>query len=245
MTERNTGKAALAAAFLFVTCTWATTIQASVSVSPVRLDLDAAHSRDVITIGNGGTEAKSYEAGVSAWSQSADSGDTYTPSDDVLVVPPIFTLQPGEQQTVRVGLMRNPDVDTELAYRVFFTELPPPQPEAPQQSGVTMRLRLGVPLFVAPVKGVSPGLKVTGSERNGDVLFMHFLNTGNVHVKVNEVQYEAPGLAEKTSTAAVFYILPGQTGTLPISLPHGNAVGTVTLITDTAGSLEYDLQASP
>jgi hypothetical protein len=74
---------------------------------------------------------------------------------------------------------------------------------------------------------------------------MRFRNTGNVHVKVIEVQYEAPGLAEKTISPAVFYVLPGQTASLPVSLPHGNAVGKVTLVTDTAGNLEYDLQSSP
>lgn len=244
MTERNTGKAALVAAFLFLAIGWVATGHASVSVSPVRLDLSASHSKDIVTIGNGGTVTKSYEAGVSAWSQAEGSGDAYTPSDDVLVVPPIFTLEPGEQQTVRVGLMRGPDADTELAYRVFFTELAPPQPEARQESGVSMRLRIGVPLFVAPAGEASAGIELVGSERNNDTLFMKFRNTGNVHVKVNEIQYEAPGLAEKTTAAMVFYLLPGQTGSLPITLPQGNAVGTVTLITDTAGNLEYDLQAS-
>ena len=245
MTERCIPKAAIIAAFLFLSSGWSAIAVASVDISPVRLDLSNDRNKDTIRFGNGGDETKSYQVDVVNWSQSEGKSDEYTPSDDLLVVPPIFTLEPGEQQVVRIGLMRSADPDTELTYRIFFTELAPAQPDSATTSGVTMRLRLGIPVFVAPNTDSAPNLELVGSQRDRDEMFMRFRNTGKVHVKVNEVQYEAPGLADKTVTPAVFYVLPGQTASLPVSLPHGNAVGKVTLITDTAGKLEYDLQSSP
>ena len=245
MTERYNRKAAVIAAFLFLSCAWPAYVVASVDISPVRLDLSDNRNKDTIRFGNGGDVTKSYQVDVVNWSQPEGESEEYSPSDDLLVVPPIFTLEPGEQQVVRIGLMRGADADTELSYRIFFTELAPAQPDSPTVTGVTMRLRLGVPVFVAPSRESLPNLEHIGSERQLDELFMRFRNTGNVHVKVNEVQYEAPGLADKTISPAVFYVLPGQTASLPVSLPHGNAVGKVTLVTDTAGNLEYDLQSSP
>lgn len=239
-----TRAARFAALFLFA-AGWSLFARASVSISPVRVDFDASQRMEIIRFGNGGAETRSYQVDVVSWSQSGVRGDVHDPTDDVLAVPPVFTLEPGQQQVIRVGLLREPDPATELAYRVFITELAPPQEEKPEGAGVAMRLRVGVPVFVAPSAGPSAQLDLVGSERDGETLLMQFRNAGNVHVKISEIQYEAPGLADARIEPAMLYVLPGQSGSLPVALPYGNAVGTVTLVTDTAGNLEYDLRANP
>jgi hypothetical protein len=64
-------------------------------------------------------------------------------------------------------------------------------------------------------------------------------NTGNVRVKINEVHFQAPTSLDKEVSQAVFYLHPGKTGFLPLEISDQDAGGTVELITDTAGILEY------
>lgn len=60
-----------------------------------------------------------------AWNK-AQGQDIYTPTTDLIAAPPIFTVPPGGTQIVRIGLRRAPDPQRELAYRVYFQEIPPP-----------------------------------------------------------------------------------------------------------------------
>jgi len=218
---------------------------ASVAVSPVVLELSEQQDKEVVRVTNSGDVAKSFEVNAVAWSQSDKEREIYAETDELLAVPPLFTLQPGQTQVVRIGLMRRADQSAELAYRVFFTELAPPEIEEQTTSGINMRLRFGIPVFVAPLAPIVSGIDFIGLDTIENHKFMQLKNTGNVHVKVNEIRYLAPFATDKDVTPAVFYLHPGKTGFLPLDLPGENASGTVELVTDTAGVLEYDLAASP
>lgn len=245
MTERYHGKAALVAAFLFLLAFGMGGAHASVDISPIRLDLSETHTRDILHFGNQGDSEKSYEIEVMRWTQSAEGKDEYEPTDDLVAVPPVFTLEPGQEQVIRVGMLADADPDAEIAYRVFITELAPPQPDTPAASGVSMRLRLGVPVFVAPSGGSTANIEWTGIERHGETVHLSLRNTGNVHVKITEVRHKAPEMQEESAKPEMLYLLPGKAGRVSVDLPDGNAVGTVLLETDTAGIVEYALRASP
>jgi P pilus assembly chaperone PapD len=142
--------------------------------------------------------------------------------------------------------MSTPDETVERAYRVFITELASPQAETQDVVAIRMRLRIGIPVFVAPTAGLPTAtLDFVESMMVDNQVFMRFRNNGNMHVKVTEVQYSTPGLADKVVTPALLYVLPGQTGYLPVALPDGESVGKVTLVTDTLGTQEYELPFSP
>ena len=245
MSERYKWKAALVAAFLFIFGTYVSISNASMSVSPVRIDLSNEHRKDVVRVGNQEETAKSYEVTVVAWSQTDERREVYSETEDLLAVPPLFTLQPGEEQLVRVGMLQDSDARTERSYRMFVTELAPPQPNKPKASGINMRVQIGIPVFVAPAALPTATLDYVDSLQVKEQLFMQFRNNGNTHVKVTEVQYVGPGQTDKLTAPAVFYVLAGQTGYLPVALPDGKAVGTVTMVTDSLGSLEYELPLAP
>ena len=150
MTERYKRKAARVAAFLIIFGITATAVHASINVSPVRINLGDDHDKDVVRITNQEDSAKSYEVEVVAWSQTEERREVYAPTEDILAVPPLFSLNPGEEQLVRVGMLVPADAATERSYRMFITELAPPEPKKIESSGVTMRLQIGIPVFVAP-----------------------------------------------------------------------------------------------
>ena len=70
---------------------------------------------------------------------------------------------------------------------------------------------------------------------------MKLKNTGNVRVKVNEVRFQDHTSADKEVSQAVFYLHSGKTGFLPLEVAGQHVGGTVELVTDTAGIIEYAL----
>ena len=245
MTERCTLKAAVLAAFVFFLTIFSATAFASIDVSPVRVDLSDSHKTDTVRISNLEDSAKSYQVEVVAWSQSEERREIYSPTEELLAVPPLFTLQPGDEQVVRIGMLGDADPGVERSYRMFITELAPPQTEASEDTGVKMRLQIGIPVFVAPKALPTASLDYVDAMQVEDQLFMQFRNNGNTHIKVSEIQYSTTPLEEPIRTAAVFYVLPGQTGFLPVELPEGEVVGMVRFVTDTVGTLEYELPVTP
>lgn len=245
MTERCHRKAAICAAFLIILGMNFTSAQASLNVSPVRVNLSDSHTKDVIQITNHEDSVKSYEVEVVAWSQTDERREVYSPTEDILAVPPLFSLNPGEEQLIRVGMLTDADANTERSYRMFITEIAPPEPEKIRSTGITMRLQIGIPVFVAPAAAATSSLEYIDFLQIEDQLFVQFRNSGNTHIKVVEVHYAAPGSADKVVTPAVAYILAGQTGYLPVKLPGGEQIGTVFIVTDNLGTLEYELPFAP
>jgi fimbrial chaperone protein len=241
MNERYRWKAAFFAAFLFIFGLAATGVFASMNISPVRVNLSADHDKDIIRITNQESSAKSYEVEVVGWTQTDERREVYTPTEDVLAVPPLFSLNPGEEQIIRVGLLTDTESSIERSYRLFITEIAPPEPQETRNTGVNMRLQIGVPVFVAPTGLPSASLKYVETTMIADQTYIRFENTGNSHVKVTEIQYSGPGIDEDTKTAAVAYILAGKSALLPIDLPNGRQVGTIRIVTENLGVMEYEL----
>jgi fimbrial chaperone protein len=241
MNERYPWKAALCAAFLVTGLLNSSLSGAQVSISPVRINLDQSQTKDTIRVGNQRDTEASYEIEVVAWSQTDDRREIYTPTEDVIAVPPLFTLKPGDEQVVRVGLLTDVDDSTERAYRVFITELADPDDAEVEGAAVNMRLRLGVPLFVAPTALPHATLDFENSMQLEDNLFMRLRNSGNTHVRVSEIHFLAPNLTEPAVESAAIYILAGKSAYVPVVLTDGKLEGTVHLVTDTLGIVEYDL----
>lgn len=244
MNGRYLRKAVLGTAFLLICGAFPAEILAQVAISPVRIDLSDERAKDVIRVKSQADTPRSYEVEVVGWSQSESEREIYAPTEDVIAVPPLFTLGPGEEQVLRLGMMAAADPDTEHAYRVFITELPPPNLDERQTSGVNMRLRIGIPVFVAAQAAASPELQNLGLEEIEGQLYMQVRNSGNTHVRISEIRYRAPGMDEPQVEATSIYILAGATGGIPVQMPGGGREGEVTLVTDTLGNVEYDLSAS-
>ena len=200
MLERLNWKAVLVAAFFIFLAANAPPALASLSVSPVRVDLNDDHSKDVVRVSNRDTIAKSYEVTVVAWSQTSERREVYAETEEILAVPPLFTLQPGEDQIVRVGMLQEADPGKERSYRMFVTELTPPLTEANKGEGISMRVQIGVPVFVAPTALPTATLDYIDSLQVEEHLFLQFGNNGNTNIKVLEIQYQAPAPCNRAKT---------------------------------------------
>jgi len=202
----------------------------SFTATPVKLTLPAGATSTSLSLQNAGDQPVLVQAELMAWSQQGGK-DLLTPSQDLVVSPPIFTVAPGAAQIVRIGLLRRPDSDREVTYRLFLQEVP--QPPKPGEQGISVALRLGLPVFVLPKGGAAPQLAWSARAENGE-LRLSLSNTGNGHVQAIECKlYGEDGklIAEQPLGA---YVLSGQTRSWMVKPDRAWQGGKLRLVAQTS-----------
>ena len=221
---------------------------ASIGVSPVRATLSADQQVGALTVHNTGTEPMSVQLEVMNWSQQ-DGKDVFTATREVLANPPIFTLPGGGSQLIRAGLRRAPDARSELTYRIFLQELPPPP--NPDFNGARMLMRVSLPVFVLPALAAEPVLRWKAARTSDGALKISLTNIGNAHVQIANFSLSLPGSAQPWITQqSSTYVLHGQSRDwiLPANAenpsPPPGAILQIFAQTD-AGDMEAEVLITP
>lgn len=180
------------------------------NVDPVRVELSPQQQTAAIIVRNESDQPSSIQIQAVTWSQ-VDGKDVYTPTRELLVSPPIATIPPKTDQVIRVALRRSADPSKELSYRINLQELPTAQ--APETTGVQVALRIGLPVFVQPLKGnAMPKMAWSVSRVSDSQLRVKVSNQGNAHVQISDFSLYAAGAVQAvTSESASSYVLAGQT----------------------------------
>lgn len=192
----------------------------SLSVSPVVLTLNETRQSAAITLKNEGSESRVIQTQLLRWTQQ-NGENVHTSSRDLLVNPPIVTLQPGQTQIIRIGLNRKVDKAQEMAYRLYVSEVPPPPKEG--FTGLRIALRLGLAVFVSPHAKLvdKPDWRAARTPQGTLQLTLH--NSGNRHIRLTSLDVRDPGdgrqLAELRQSQVT--LLAGQTRELSLPLPTG------------------------
>jgi P pilus assembly chaperone PapD len=143
-------------------------------------------------------------------------------------------------------MLQPADAEVERSYRVFITEIAAPPTDEAESAGIRMRIQVGIPVFVSPSEGLPfATLDYVSSMRVDNNLFVRMRNSGNTHVKVIEIQHSPSDSEEEFVEPALIYILAGQMGYVPVSIPDGTAGGTLSIVTENMGTLEYELPLAP
>jgi fimbrial chaperone protein len=194
------------------------------SISPIRVELSAQQRTEALTVRNESSDREVVvQAQAFAWSQ-ADGQDSLTPTRDVIVTPPVFTLAANAQQIVRVAVRRAADPKRELTYRLILQEVPP---EAPKNfTGLQVALRLSLPIFIAPQTKGAPNLLWASAWQTDGSLQVTAKNQGDVHAQVIDFSVQAKDSATAVmKNSVVKYVLPGATTTWTLqALPDANQV---------------------
>jgi fimbrial chaperone protein len=201
---------------------------ASFQVSPVRMTLSANHSTDVLRVTNNSNTPTVVQLQIVAWSQK-DGEDVYTPSRNLLATPPIFTVAPGGQQVVRVGMRTQADANHETCYRLFLTEVPPAP--TPGFRGLQIALRMGIPVFVEPSVDTKPILQWSVKQLSPTELQLSAANTGNAHAQVLKWELSSSAQSKPLAQNTGSYVLPGASHTWNVKLGSPLAANTALEIT--------------
>lgn len=175
---------------------------ANLQISPVMVHLRAGQGASGITMQNLGETPVYGQVRIYQWEQK-EGDDVLTPTADVVASPPIIQIGPKSSQMIRL-IRRSEQLPAgELTYRILIDEIPKDDGPA---SGVDIRLRYSVPLFVLPAdeQRAAPVLAWAVYKKDGFwMLRVH--NSGNQRAQIG---------ALKLSNAAgkEFDIAPGLFG---------------------------------
>jgi fimbrial chaperone protein len=217
---------------------------ADIGIMPVAVQLDKTRDRSTVSVVNNGAQPVVLQAEVIAWNREGGV-DSDAPTSDLIVNPPVFTVQPGQTQIVRVGLRRTAAPEKETTYRMVLREVPTPL--TPTQAGVSGAVRvlvaLRVPVYVAPLAVTRDERWQARRDHEGNIV-ASVTNAGNVHYKVaairlhdglNAATEASTPTAEKTFGAVLF---PGEARSFqlrPLNLsatPKSSEPMTLEVMTD-------------
>lgn len=198
---------------------YTTASAADIAILPVGLSLKSSNAKGAITISNRGKESIVLQAETVSWTQ-ADGQDIYAPTQDLLVNPPLFTIQPGRSQVLRVGL-RQPQMNKqEVAYRINLHEVPAAKPAAinpaeenNKQGNIVVLLQVRLPVYVTPASPIQQHQWQAQRNANGTIA-VTVNNTGNIHTLISELNLRAADAGAGTPPLATAkagnVIFPGQ-----------------------------------
>lgn len=182
---------------------------ASFYVSPVRVELSARSATAALTVRNEGERPVVIQVQPVSWSQRNGNDETAA-TREVIATPAVFTLPAQGSQIVRVGLRKLVPTDKEQTYRLILQEVP--APPRPGEQGVTMALRLSIPIFIAPLKPKGPALTWRAERQADGDLLVEAVNAGDTHAQITRLQI-SPSKTDKAiaEMAVMSYVLAGQT----------------------------------
>jgi fimbrial chaperone protein len=180
---------------------------AAIRVTPVLVQ--AAGGATSIEVANAGTTPVNVQIRVFRWVQQ-NGEDVLLPTTDVVVSPPIATLQGGAENVVRIVRIATTPVQGEESYRILVDELPNPMGQGGGVA-VNMVVRQSIPVFfgasgppqigwsVAPASG---GYRITAT------------NTGATRLRIANLGLTDPnGRVVAVYQGLAGYVLSGSTMT--------------------------------
>jgi fimbrial chaperone protein len=185
--------------------------QNSFSVDPLLIELSGQANSAVLTITNPSAREIRFEIKAFAWDQAPPDGVMQlTPTEEVVIFPPLIAVKPRMTQRIRVGTTASAGA-VEKSYRIMIEELPAGD-TPPLANQVAIRTRVGIPVFVAPVKAARSGNLVSATIKNRTVS-VTLQNTGTVHTMIDEVVIRgmvAPDEQAFEQSIQGWYVLAGK-----------------------------------
>lgn len=154
---------------------------ANLQISPVTLNFRAEQSATGINLQNLGEQPMYGQVRVFAWDQR-DGEEVLAPTQELVASPPIVEIAPNSRQTIRLVRAQAGPVAQEKTYRVLIDEVS--REDDTGRSGVDIRLRYSVPVFVLP--GGAPGKEVLAWQvlREQGEWTLRIKNSGNFHAQI-------------------------------------------------------------
>lgn len=201
-----------------------------------------------VTVTNNAEERLSLQLFVYSWTQDADGNDQFLPTEDIIVFPKIFSLGTKEERTVRVGT-KVPPGESEKAYRLFLEELPQAETEPQAETVLRTLIRVGVPIFIAPIEEKIFADIEDVSASKGEFSFT-IRNTGNVHFMIQGVTLtgkDASGATLFQKELSGWYLHGGNSRRFITDIPEEQCTNIKSLdiaVTTNKVSLDRQLDAS-
>jgi fimbrial chaperone protein len=226
--SRTVGSRLCAAALVLLSVATATPVVAGVfSVVPVRIYMTPRDRAVAVTITNEGDTELALQAEINEWKQASDGTDQQTPSEDLILSPPILKLAPKARQVVRLARIGAPDMSRQLTYRMLVREVPEATAPKDKTIQVPIALAMSMPVFITP-----PAAKremACSAARTGQAsLEVACANTGTAYAQLREILLRRGDQIVARIEGGI-YILPGAKKTISLAASRVFAAGPAEL----------------
>lgn len=194
---------------------------ANFDIKPIKIFLDPQSKIEKLTLKNINEETLTVQIKGYQWTQNEKGQDVYQETRDLILFPKITTIKKEEEKIIRIGTNLNSG-STEKTYRIFVEEIPSGEKMETKGSTIHMYMKIGVPVFISPVKKVEKGTIEAVNIQKGKAE-IKVQNNGNLHFMVNVVQIQGvDGQGKDIFSTAVdgWYILSGESKAYEIAIPQ-------------------------
>lgn len=197
--------------FLFVfsilTCLSLVANASNLGVNPINVIINSKTNISSLKITNQDTKQATTKISIMKWEQK-NGKDIYTPSNDLIVTPPIAKVSAQNFQLLRIGLAKPRNMNQETSYRLFINELASKTKEA--KTEIAFALNISLPVFVKPAQE-NRDLNWSVKQLNTKDVVVNLTNKGNVHAKISKLQLFQVNQDKPVVEKNVFtYVLPKQ-----------------------------------
>jgi fimbrial chaperone protein len=172
----------------------------SFQVNPVNIILAPDRASASVSVTNTDKASVAVRVVPYKWTQE-EGADVYAPTSNLIASPPIFVIQPGKTQLVRLGFAAREG----KAYRVILEEIPRPNPGG----AIQVALRLNLPLYLEPAKGGQADLAWSIYRDSAGETILEGRNAGNVHAQILGIEAQDPAGKRTILSKQMAVILPG------------------------------------
>jgi fimbrial chaperone protein len=170
------------------------------AINPVNVLLPLDRSAAELRLTNADSNPVTVRVSAYRWTQK-DGRDSYEPTRDVVVSPPIFAVAAGATQLIRIGTRtRIPGA----AYRIVVEEVPGPATGA----GINVALRLDLPLYVLSEAHAQAELSWTAQRDAHGRLLVTGHNAGGRHAQILGIVAQDASGRRIAATGAMGVVLP-------------------------------------
>jgi len=176
----------LLAALISLGCLLSGEVQAaSLEISPVTVAFAPGQKATTIRVKNRGGAPAAIQIRAYSWTQ-AEEEDVLTPTQDIILSPPIFTVPGDASQTIRLLLRGGKVVSGERSYRLLLDEVPAPNPQNRQ---VAIALRVSLPVIVASASASAAPRTLVWRARRGPAgqILLSATNTGPAYDMIQAI----------------------------------------------------------
>ncbi|MDN2710983.1 MULTISPECIES: fimbrial biogenesis chaperone [unclassified Janthinobacterium] len=154
---------------------------ANLQISPVTINFRAEQSAAGINLQNLGDQPMYGQVRVFAWEQR-NGEEVLAPTQELVASPPIVEVAANSRQTIRLVRAQAGPAAQEKTYRVLIDEVS--REDEAGRSGVDIRLRYSVPVFVLP--SGAPGKEILDWHvfRQEGEWMLRVKNSGNFHAQI-------------------------------------------------------------
>ena len=165
----------------------------AVTISPTVIDINSTQKIVTLTFVNDTGRDINIQSSTLIWKQ-VNGKDTYSPSNDLIVVPAIVKIPGGKSQNFRVTKRVLDAADSELSYRLYLEDITPafndPNKADP---GVFFKFNQNLPVYYYTGKASSKNsLKVSFCSADSKQTCVRIDNSENIRALLNNISFKSP-----------------------------------------------------